>query len=198
MAAVLCGSLMFLATGGVACFAADMTSGSLDQVWGKPVDVVKLDNVAEKRIYNMPDTYKAMGVGYKYFIVKNGTVVKEGVTNDLDRKIAAKKALASIPMGKLALSKSYFETHPTTVADIDRVWGKPADVRKLANGLEERFYPTNIEGVKSQYRNFICKDGRVIASGLTYLSDGKASSEPTNLIGLGKLNVYRGTESSYH
>lgn len=196
--AVFCGAVMFLATSGVACFGAESTPNALDEVWGKPVAVTQTINGAEKRFYNMPDTFKAMGVNYRFFVVKNGAVISDGTTGSLDRGTELRKALAALPLQKLALSKAYYDKYPTTVAQIDQVWGKPADVKKLDNGMEERFYKTGIDDQKTQFRVFICNGDRVVASGLTFLSDGKASNGPINLIGLAPLNVYRGTESSYH
>jgi len=172
--AVFCGSIMFLAASGAACFGGDFTTNSLDHVWGKPVAVTKTATGAEKRFYDMNDSFKAMGVKYRYFIVQNGSVIADGITGDLDKKVETKRTVAAIPDRMLGLSKTYYEKNPTSIAEIDRVWGRPVSVRSLDNGMEERYYPSPLR--EGQYQNFICQDGRVIAAGLTFLSNGKADT----------------------
>jgi len=170
--AVFCGSIMFLATSGAACFGDEFMPNALDQVWGKPVAVTKTATGAEKRYYDMPNSLKAVGVNYRYFVLQNEAVIADGMAGDLDKNMEVKRAVSAIPDSMLGLSKAYYEKNPTSIAELDKVWGTPVDVRKLDNGMEERYYPSPMKA--GQYQNFICQDGRVIAGGMTFLSNGKA------------------------
>ena len=49
---------------------------------------------------------------------------------------------------------------PASVKDIESVWGKPYQVVKLSNGMEERYYETN-NNLKIK-RVFLFKEGKTV------------------------------------
>lgn len=66
-----------------------------------------------------------------------------------------------------ALSERYYQNHPTTIADIDRIWGKPVAVKTLPGGSEERYYKYDNKIIEPSYRYFLVKDGKVVRSAST-------------------------------
>jgi hypothetical protein len=108
--------------------------------------------------------YKYAGtqdIGYRYFLVKDGKTVASGTTSAAlsDPKTAVKEAPKSINQ-----SSDYYRNHPTALESIEATWGKPVQVRTLANGMEERLYKfTGTQDIG--YRFFLIQDGKVIASG---------------------------------
>ncbi|MCE5282038.1 MAG: hypothetical protein LLG93_08045, partial [Deltaproteobacteria bacterium] len=129
-----------------------------EAVWGSPVAVQKLDNGIEKRYYGTDNT---MDLGFRVFSYKDGTVVAEGF--ERVAPVAEKAAKAGLPDGVLSGS---FQS--AGAQDLDKIWGKPAAVRTLENGTEERYY--KIENTQDlDYRVFQVKGGQVVASGIAAL-----------------------------
>ncbi len=129
-----------------------------EAVWGSPVAVQKLDNGVEKRYYKNNNT---MDLGFRVFSYQNGAVIAEGF--DRYAPVAEKAAKAGLPDG--VMDGSY---QSASVQDIDQTWGKPAAVRTLENGTEERYYKVQ-NTMEGNYRVFQVKGGKVVASGIAAL-----------------------------
>lgn len=66
------------------------------------------------------------------------------------------------------LSKLYYQRHNLMVSELDKVWGKPLAVQKIANGMENRIYEISRPYPSSmKYRYFLSKDGKVVGSGIS-------------------------------
>lgn len=136
------------------------TSEEVDQTWGKPVAVRMLEDGSEERYYKTDNTMK---IGLRYFLVKNGTVITSG-TSDVTGAPEPKRELEGIPM------YSVQETGTETVAEVESVWGKPIGTKKLANGLEERYYKID-NTMKIGDRMFLFKDGKAVGTTVTTFQD---------------------------
>jgi hypothetical protein len=150
-------SLMVLAFAGTVPAAG----GSLQEteaVWGNPVAIQKMDNGVEKRFYKNSNT---MDVGFRYFSYKDGKVIAEGL--DRNAPIAQKVEKDGVPASTLSSSNQN-----VSAKDLDQFWGKPALVRPLANGTEERYYKIQ-NTMDTGYRVFQIKGGKVVASGMAGL-----------------------------
>ncbi|MCD4721388.1 MAG: hypothetical protein K8S13_16235 [Desulfobacula sp.] len=55
-----------------------MSTDQLRDSWGKPVNVIQMDNGVEKMIFGPKDVV----IGYTYFLIKDGIVVDKNVTGN--------------------------------------------------------------------------------------------------------------------
>jgi len=130
-----------------------------EQVWGRPVAVRKLGDGVEERYYRYQNT---MDLEYRYFRVKDGRVIASGLTGAI-RDPGESRQEKGLPLNDL--SKAYYEHRPLSLAEEEQLWGKPAAVKKLSNGMEERYYRYQ-NTLDLGYRYFVIQDGRVVASGI--------------------------------
>lgn len=147
------------------------TAGDLDNVWGKPVAVRVLKDGSEERYYKTGNT---MDIGNPFFRVKDGKVVADGIAgkDELFVIVSATKKIEPKGLPVIEWNTAYYQNHSTTAEDVDKVWGKPAAVRVLKDGLEERYYKFgNTMGPDNPF--FLVKDGKVIASGIAGAGDIK-------------------------
>ena len=127
------------------------TVQDLEQIWGKPVAVRTLENGAEERVYSRNN---AGDIGMRCYRVKDGKVVANSVVKVTGVQ-ESKGELKGIPMDHVK------DAGTETVAQIESIWGKPVGVKKLANGMEERYYKTT-ETVAN--RMFLFKEGKAVAT----------------------------------
>ncbi len=132
----------------------------VEEFMGKPDSVRHLENGTVEMFYKYAGT---QSVGYRYFVVKDGQIIASGTTSAAlsDPKVVDKAETRTIN-----LSKNYFKNNPTTVEAVEVTWGKPAQIKTLSNGMEERLY--KYKGTQNYgYRFFLIQDRKVIASGIT-------------------------------
>lgn len=129
------------------------TAEELDRVWGKPSAVKTREDGFSERYYRIDNT---MRLGFRYFLVKNGTVVGGGISN-VTGVPEPKRELKGVPVFSIR------EKGGETVAEVESVWGKPIGTRRLANGLEERYYRID-NTMKIGDRMFLFKDGREVGT----------------------------------
>ena len=129
------------------------TAEEIDQTWGKPVAVRKLEGGSEERYYK---TNNPMITGFHYFLVKNGRVFDSGTSN-VTGVPEPRKELRGVPMYSIR------ETGTETIAEVESVWGKPIGTKKLANGMEERYYKID-NTMKIGDRMFLFKDGKAVGT----------------------------------
>jgi hypothetical protein len=130
-----------------------ITAQEEDQLWGKPVAVRTLEDGTEERYYKYDNT---ANLGFRYFQVKEGKVVASGLSKvtGVEEKKGELKGVR-VPFVK--------DSGTQTVADVESTWGKPVGVKKLSNGLEERYYKIdNTMNIGS--RMFLFKDGKAIGT----------------------------------
>ena len=127
------------------------TAKEIDQTWGKPVAVRALEDGSEERYYKTDNTIK---LGYRYFLVKNGNVVADGLS-DVTGAPEQKRELKGVPI------YTVLEMGTETVAEVESVWGKPIGVKKLANGMEERYYKID-NSMKIGDQMFLFKEGKAV------------------------------------
>jgi len=154
--AVATGVSLIVTLGAGTVLAATMQE--TEAVWGSPVAVQKLANGVEKRYYKNNNT---MDLGFRVFSYQNGAVVAEGL--ERVAPVAEKAVKAGLPDGVLSGS---FQS--ASAQDLDKIWGKPAAVRTLENGTEERYYKVQ-NTLDVNYRVFQVKGGQVVASGIAAL-----------------------------
>jgi len=130
-----------------------ITAEEVDQTWGRPVAVRTLEDGSEERYYKTDNTMK---IGLRYFLVTNGKVVDSGISN-VTGVPEPKKELMGVPMYSIR------ETGTETVAEVERVWGKPIGTKKLANGMEERYYKID-NTMKIGDRMFLFKEGKAVGT----------------------------------
>jgi len=124
----------------------------IERTWGRPVAVRPLEDGAEERYYKYQNT---MDIGLRHFVVKNGNVIAGGISNMPPTE--TKKESMGVPV-------LFVEDAGTdTVADIERAWGKPVNVRTLSNGMEERYYKFE-NTMDMGHRMFLFKDGKAVGS----------------------------------
>jgi len=128
---------------------------ALDQKWGKAVAVRTLDNGVEERYYRVQNT---QDVNFRYFQIKEGKVIASGLARVTGDKEQAAE-LKGVPVGFVK------PTGVETVAEVESVWGKPLKVKKLANGMEERYYKLD-NTTNPGNRMFLFKDGKAVASAM--------------------------------
>ena len=147
-AAIIVACTSLLVAGTTSCFAGT-TPASL-KAWGTPAVVTQLGNGAEQLFYKVDSS-----VGYRYFIVKDGAVVADGMGNPpVQNGPIARTGVQS------ALSEAYYTVHETTVNDIIARWGQPCKTIRLADGAEELFFHSGQTELGDMA--FVVKDGRVI------------------------------------
>ena len=104
-------------------------------------------------------------------------VLASGITDTVadDSTAPAGETTGFVPSD---LSKAYYKKFPTTVAQLDKVWGSPIEVSQLADGTECRVYDVPNPYSDFRYRKYIVKDGVVVASRISSeqatKSDGQA------------------------
>ncbi len=168
---VSCCAVLMAAWGLLPALSSAETLQDVENTWGKPSAVVKMENGAEKRFYKHLNT---MDLGYRYFVIKDGNVIAKGTIASGELP-SAPVAKANLPEDKLGVSKAYYTNHPTTVAEIEQVWGKPTAVKSLNNGKEERYYRYQTS-MDIGYRAFLIQDGKVVASSI--INSGVLPSAP--------------------
>ena len=62
------------------------------------------------------------------------------------------------------ISKAYYAKFPVSVAQLDRIWGRPIHVDKTKDGAERRVYEISDPYTDFRYRYFLVRDDRVVAS----------------------------------
>lgn len=134
--------------------------------WSNPVNVMNLGNGVEQRVYKIDNPYTS-AFGYRYFRVKDGKVIASGLAES-DGTSGAKLSNVCVPLAVSELSREYYASNPMSEQTLQNVWGKPVDVRFIANGVEQRTYKIeNAYPASLGFRYFQVKDGQVIASGIT-------------------------------
>ncbi len=66
-----------------------------------------------------------------------------------------------------SLSRSFYNHHPRSAQEMEKVWGEPVDIAVLDGGVERRTYTIQSPYTDLKYRYFLIKDGMVLASGIT-------------------------------
>jgi hypothetical protein len=138
----------------------------LEKVMGDPLVTKPIASGGVVYVYKMKNPW-IVDSAYQYFIVKDGRVMGSGATDVISETQLSGKG-ATKPEYVMALSKIYYQKHPLSVTDVDRVWGKPVAVKQLDVMTQERFY--NNEGgtgMLQKYRYFVVENDTVIASGLS-------------------------------
>lgn len=137
---------------------------AVEQVWGTPVNTVALGNGVEKRIYAIKKPYTDLK--YRYFLIKDGMVLASGIT-DTGPAATPKAHMDTVAFAVSDLSKAFYVRHPTTVAHLDKTWGSPACISDADDGFQYRAYAVATPYADFKYRQFMLKDGKVIASHLS-------------------------------
>lgn len=132
------------------------TVQALEQTWGKPVAVRALADGSEERYYKYDNT---INVGFRYFQVMDGKVVASGVAREAGETAKTAAAAKGVPMAFVK------EEGTESIAEVERVWGKPLNVKKLTNGMEERYYKCD-NTLKFGDRMFLFKDGKAVATAI--------------------------------
>ncbi len=135
------------------------------KAWGDPVDVIKLENGTEKRIYEFENQFT--GTAYRYFIIDaDGNVVASGMSDTLP---AAQNKNQHLFKGfeVVECSDKFYQKHPQSTQKLQQDWGKPLVVEKFEDNLEKWIYeyPNFVTGIA--YRFFIVQNGMVKCSGIT-------------------------------
>jgi hypothetical protein len=104
---------------------------------------------------------------YRYFLFENKKVIASGITDVIGTQQQADTCPVTGPPVS-HLSKLYYQRQDLMVSELDRVWGKPLAVQKIANGMENRIYEIrNPYPENMKYRYFLSKDGKVVGSGIS-------------------------------
>jgi len=131
------------------------TVESLNHTWGQPIAIQKLNDGSEERYYTFQNTMPDLG--FRYFVLKDGKITASGLAGSIGAEATKKemKGVRIVGFVKKAGTKS--------VEEIEHAWGKPVAVKKLNNGMEERYY---MQGGLPDIgcRMFLFKDGRVVGS----------------------------------
>jgi hypothetical protein len=137
---------------------------TVEQVWGAPVSIVSLEDGIERRTYAVQTPYTDLK--YRYFLIQDGMVLASGIT---DAGPSTPPSAYRVPpdFAVSDLSKAFYERHPTTVAHLDTTWGAPICTRDAKDGFEYRVYAVDVPYADFRYRQFMVKDGRVVASHLS-------------------------------
>ena len=138
-----------------------MSSKEVAKIWGDPVAVQQLPNNVEKRIY--PIQNAVTDLKYRYFLIQGGTVLASGLTDSLSGAGQEQNDLVQgfVPSD---ISKTYYEKHPMSVGELDRIWGRPLAVDTAADGAERRVYEISDPFTDFRYRYFLIRNDRVVAS----------------------------------
>lgn len=143
-----------------------LSAEEVERTWGTPVQVKNMGAGLEGRVYEIDNPYPA-SMKYRYFLIHGGMVMASGITDIIGTQEKADTCgLTGPPVGRL--SKVYYENNKLTVAEVDKVWGKPLAVQKIDNGMENRIYEIdNPYPANLKYRYFLTKNGAVVASGIS-------------------------------
>jgi hypothetical protein len=138
----------------------------VEKAWGKPAHVKGFEDGLETRVYEVANPYPS-SMKYRYFLFKDKKVIASGITDVIGtQKEADTCPLTGPPVSHL--SKLYYERNDLMVNELDRVWGKPLAVQKIANGMENRVYEiANPYPASMKYRYFLSKNGKVVGSGIS-------------------------------
>ena len=131
------------------------TAEEKDKLWGSPVAVRTLADGSEERYYKFQNSLDA---GFRYFKVKDGKVVASGIA----RVIGTQEQKAELKGVQVAGTSG----NAGSVPEIEKVWGKPLQVKALANGTEERYYKYENSINVGGNRMFLFKDGQAVATGI--------------------------------
>ena len=71
----------------------------------------------------------------------------------------------------LAGDAAYYGSHPTTVEELCKVWGRPAHVLKSADGKTALVFDKNANGFPYANRYFVVQGGKVVDGGLNIQFD---------------------------
>jgi hypothetical protein len=130
------------------------TVQEVDAAWGKAVAVRTLEDGLQERYYKYQNT---VDLGYRCFLVKDDRVVASAIA----RVIAIPEKKAELKGVSVNFVK---ETGAETIAEVEQTWGRPASVKKLANGTEERYYKYGNTMMNDLKAMFLFKDGKAIAT----------------------------------
>jgi hypothetical protein len=131
-----------------------VTPQEVEAVWGKALAVRTLEDGSQEKYYKYQNT---ADFGYLCFQEKNDKVVASAITRVIT--VPEKKAeLKGVPVSFLKGSGT------ETVADVEKTWGQPVKVKKLANGTEERYYKYGNTMMGDSKAMYLFKDGKAIAS----------------------------------
>jgi hypothetical protein len=148
-AAIVIACTSLIVAGATSCFAG--TAPASLKAWGTPTVITQLGKGAQQLFYKVDSS-----VGYRYFIVKDGEVVADGMGKPpVENRPITRTGIHS------AASEAYYAIHQTTVDDIVARWGQPCQAIKLANGAEELFFHTGQTELGDMV--FMVRDGKVIA-----------------------------------
>ena len=137
----------------------------LEKVMGDPILTKPTSTGGLVYVYKIKNPW-LVDSAYQYFIVKDGRVMGSGATDVISETQIG--GGSSKPKYVKELSKIFYQKHPLSVADVDRVWGKPVTVKQLDVMTQERFYKNEAGTQKTQkYRYFVVENDKVIASGLS-------------------------------
>lgn len=135
-----------------------MSTDQLRDSWGKPVNVIKIENGVEKMIFGPKDVV----IGYTYFLTRNGQVIDRGVTDTADKKAVSKANKGPEPKGIMA---NYYKSNPVSINELKAKWGNPISNHDYENGIKKlMFGPKDPE---IGYTYFLIKDGIVIDKNVT-------------------------------
>ncbi|NOX33600.1 MAG: hypothetical protein GXP56_07660 [Deltaproteobacteria bacterium] len=135
-----------------------MTADQLKASYGEPVNVIKMDDGAEKMIFGPKDPE----IGYTYFLTRNGRVIDRGTTDDTGSKKASGIKNNPEPRGLMA---DYYNANPLTVDELKARWGNPVSNHDYDNGIKKlTFGPKDPE---IGYTYFLIKDGMVVDKNIT-------------------------------
>ncbi|WP_319409687.1 hypothetical protein [uncultured Desulfosarcina sp.] len=135
----------------------------VEKVWGQPTDITELEGGIEKRTYAVQNPYTDLK--YRYFLIKDGMVLASGIT-DTGKKIEQEVHHQTDGFVPSDLSVAFYAKHRTTVTDLDQTWGKPLLVKDAKDGKQFRLYKITAPYADFNFREFILKDGVVVASSL--------------------------------
>ncbi|MCB2145804.1 MAG: hypothetical protein KQI81_04965 [Deltaproteobacteria bacterium] len=147
----------------------------VEMVWGKPVDVIRLDGGIEKRTYVIQSPYTDLK--YRYFLIRDNVVLASGIT-DTAGAVPPKIQQENVGFVPSDLSKAYYARHKTTVAHLDQTWGKPLQVQDMNDGMQVRVYSIQDPYTDFKLRKFIVKDGIVVASRISPETEFSVDTRP--------------------
>jgi hypothetical protein len=142
------------------------TVEEMENTWGQPIVVHQLEGGLEKRLYAFDNPYTS--IRFRFFVAKDGQVISAGITDQAgDASIKAGAACTRLFVPET--SARYWEKHPKSAAEIERVWGQPLEVHKTGDGGEWRIFRMANPYIDQVfgYRYFEIRDGQVVGAGMT-------------------------------
>jgi hypothetical protein len=130
------------------------TAQQVDAAWGKAVAVRPLEDGSEERYYKYQNT---IDLGYRAFLEKDDKVIASAIS----RVTGVPEKKAELKGVRVNFVK---ETGVSTIAEVERTWGRPVSVKKLANGTEERYYKYGNTMMNDLKAMFLFKDGKAVAT----------------------------------